>query len=114
MQTYDDESPTGFEDVCRLIDSTSEYGLTGPVFTRDRDAVQMASDLLRDAVGMFVVNDMSTGAVIRAQPFGGAKASGTNDKANSVNVLLRFTSIRCIKDSFENSGSTLGVCHIPE
>ncbi|KAH7211391.1 Aldehyde/histidinol dehydrogenase [Fusarium oxysporum] len=100
VQTYDDASPTGFEDVCDLIDRTTEYGLAGAVFSRDRYAVQIASDRLRDSVGMLVINDKCTGAVIGANPFGGARSSGTNDKANSVNVLLRFSSIRCIKDSF--------------
>ncbi|RAQ47660.1 hypothetical protein AFGD_010395 [Aspergillus flavus] len=69
VQTYDDASPTGFEDVCELID---------------------------------------------AHPFGGARSSGTNDKANSVNVLLRFSSIRYVKDSYVSSSSTLSACHVPE
>lgn len=114
VQTYDDASPTGFEDVCDLIDSTTEYGLAGSVFSRDRDAVQIANERLRDSVGMFVINDKCTGAVIGAHPFGGARGSGTNDKANSINVLLRFSSIRCVKDSFEIGSSTLSACHIPE
>ncbi|KAK2687859.1 hypothetical protein QWA68_013739 [Fusarium oxysporum] len=107
VQTYDDASPTGFEDVCDLIDRTTEYGLAGAVFSRDRYAVQIASDRLRDSVGMLVINDKCTGAVIGANPFGGARSSGTNDKANSVNVLLRFSSIRCIKDSFVTGSTTL-------
>ena len=114
VQTYDDESPTGFADVCDLIDATSEYGLAGSVFARDRDAVNVANERLRDSVGMFCINDKSTGAIIGSHPFGGARSSGTNDKANSINVLLRFTSIRCVKDSFESGSSTLGLCHIPE
>ncbi|SCO80753.1 related to delta-1-pyrroline-5-carboxylate dehydrogenase [Fusarium oxysporum] len=111
VQTYDDASPTGFEDVCDLIDRTTEYGLAGAVFSRDRYAVQIASDRLRDSVGMLVINDKCTGAVIGANPFGGARSSGTNDKANSVNVLLRFSSIRCIKDSFVTGSTTLSACH---
>ncbi|QKD48607.2 Aldehyde/histidinol dehydrogenase [Fusarium oxysporum Fo47] len=79
VQTYDDASPTGFEDVCDLIDRTTEYGLAGAVFSRDRYAVQIASDRLRDSVGMLVINDKCTGAVIGANPFGGARSSGTND-----------------------------------
>lgn len=114
VQTYDDASPTGLEDVCDLIDSTTEYGLAGSVFSRDRNAVQIANERLRDSVGMFVLSDKSTGAVIGAHPFGGARGSGTNDKANSINVLLRFSSIRCVKDSFEVGSSTLSACHIPE
>ncbi|CAG9989117.1 unnamed protein product [Clonostachys byssicola] len=114
VQTYDDASPTGFEDVCDLIDTTTEYGLAGAVFARDRDAIKLSSEKLRDSVGMFVINDKCTGAVIGAHPFGGARSSGTNDKANSVNVLLRFSSIRCIKESFECSSTTLSPCHILE
>ncbi|KAL3436130.1 Aldehyde/histidinol dehydrogenase [Aspergillus tetrazonus] len=87
VQIYDDSSPTGFEKVCELIDKTSEYGLAGSVFARDRMAVRVADEKLRDSVGMFCINDKSTGAIIGAHPFGGARSSGTNDKANSVNVL---------------------------
>ncbi|KAB8270029.1 Aldehyde/histidinol dehydrogenase [Aspergillus minisclerotigenes] len=114
VQTYDDASPTGFEDVCELIDSTSEYALAGSVFAHDRRAVKIADEKLRDSVGMFCINDKSTGAIIGAHPFGGARSSGTNDKANSVNVLLRFSSIRCVKDSYVSSSSTLSACHVPE
>lgn len=114
VQTYDDASPTGFENVCELIDSTSEYALAGSVFARDREAVKIADEKLRDSVGMFCINDKSTGAIIGAHPFGGARSSGTNDKANSVNVLLRFSSIRCVKDSYVGSSTTLSACHIPE
>ncbi|KAL3474886.1 Aldehyde/histidinol dehydrogenase [Aspergillus californicus] len=111
VQTYDDTSPSGFEDVCELIDRTSEYALAGSVFARDREAVRVADRKLRDSVGMFCINDKSTGAVIGAHPFGGARSSGTNDKANSVNVLLRFSSLRCVKDSYVSGSSTLGVCN---
>ncbi|KNG85275.1 hypothetical protein ANOM_006376 [Aspergillus nomiae NRRL 13137] len=114
VQTYDDTSPTGFEDICGLIDRTSEYALAGSVFARDREAVKIADKKLRDSVGMFCINDKSTGAIIGAHPFGGARSSGTNDKANSMNVLLRFSSIRCVKDSYISSSSTLSACHIPE
>ncbi|KAF5486665.1 Delta-1-pyrroline-5-carboxylate dehydrogenase [Colletotrichum siamense] len=112
--TYDDTLPNSLEDVCDLIDSTSEYGLAGSFFSRDRDAIRIANERLRDSVGMFCINDKCTGAVIGAHPFGGARSSGTNDKANSVNVLLRFSSIRTVKDSFESSSSTLSACHIAE
>lgn len=114
IQAYDDGAASSFEDVCDLINTTTEYGLAGSVFARDRAAVQIANDRLRDAVGMFCINDKCTGAVIGAHPFGGARSSGTNDKANSVNVLLRFSSIRCVKDSFESTSSTLSACHVPE
>lgn len=114
VQVYDDTAPDGFANVCRLIDSTSEYGLAGSVFARDRDAIRLASEMLRDSVGMFCINDKCTGAIIGAHPFGGARSSGTNDKANSVNVLLRFSSIRTVKDSFEIGSDTLSACHLPE
>lgn len=114
VQTYDDSAAGGFEDVCTLIDGTSEYALAGSVFARDRQAIKVADEKLRDSVGMFCINDKSTGAVIGAHPFGGARSSGTNDKANSVNVLLRFSSIRCVKDSYVTGSTTLSACHIPE
>lgn len=113
VQAYDDHAPNGFEDVCKAIDTISEYGLAGSVFARDRSAVATADRLLRDSVGMFCINDKCTGAVIGANPFGGARSSGTNDKANSINVLLRFSSIRCVKESFLSSSSTLSECHLP-
>ncbi|KAK2775024.1 delta-1-pyrroline-5-carboxylate dehydrogenase [Colletotrichum kahawae] len=112
--TYDDTLPNSLEDVCDLIDSTSEYGLAGSFFSRDREAIKIANERLRDSVGMFCINDKCTGAVIGAHPFGGARSSGTNDKANSVNVLLRFSSIRTVKDSFESSSRTLSACHVAE
>lgn len=111
---YDDTAIDGFEAICEEINSTSDYGLAGSVFARDRAAVQLANRKLRDSVGMFCINDKCTGAVIGAQPFGGARSSGTNDKANSTNVLLRFSSIRCVKDSFETGSVTLGACHEPD
>lgn len=114
VQTYDDSTIGGFEDVCALIDGTSEYALAGSVFARDRQAIKTADEKLRDSVGMFCINDKSTGAVIGAHPFGGARSSGTNDKANSVNALLRFSSIRCVKDSYVTGSTTLSACHIPE
>lgn len=114
VQVYDDTAPTGFKDVCRVIDATSEHGLAGSVFAQNRKAIKIADELLRDSVGMFCINDKSTGAVIGAHPSGGARSSGTNDKANSVNVLLRFSSLRCAKDSYVSGSETLGTCHIPE
>ncbi|MEQ1758486.1 MAG: L-glutamate gamma-semialdehyde dehydrogenase [Vicinamibacterales bacterium] len=83
-----------------LVDRTSPYALTGAVFARDRAAVQEASDVLRDAAGNFYVNDKPTGAVVGQQPFGGARASGTNDKAGSKLNLIRWVSARTIKETF--------------
>ena len=83
-----------------LVDSTSVYGLTGSVFARDRVAIQEAIAGLRDAAGNFYVNDKPTGAVVGQQPFGGARHSGTNDKAGSVLNLLRWVSARAIKETF--------------
>ncbi|KAL9116665.1 MAG: hypothetical protein Q9187_006808 [Circinaria calcarea] len=97
---YDDSSPTAFADVCRLVDSTSDYALTGSVFAKDREAIRFAEDALRDSAGNFYINCKSTGAVVGQQPFGGARASGTNDKAGSVNLLGRFVSMRSVKEEF--------------
>jgi len=83
-----------------LVDTTSPYALTGSVFARDRVAIQEAIAELRDAAGNFYVNDKPTGAVVGQQPFGGARASGTNDKAGSVLNLLRWVSARAIKETF--------------
>ncbi|HUY72386.1 MAG TPA: L-glutamate gamma-semialdehyde dehydrogenase [Gaiellaceae bacterium] len=83
-----------------LIDSTAPYGLTGAVFSEDRAAVREASERLRYAAGNFYVNDKPTGAVVGQQPFGGARASGTNDKAGSIWNLIRWVSPRTIKDTF--------------
>ena len=82
------------------MDSTSPYALTGAVFARDRHAIQYALDALRSAAGNFYVNDKPTGAVVGQQPFGGGRASGTNDKAGSPLNLLRWTSQRTIKETF--------------
>jgi 1-pyrroline-5-carboxylate dehydrogenase len=84
-----------------LVDGTSPYALTGAVFARDRAAVAEASTALRNAAGNFYVNDKPTGAVVGQQPFGGARASGTNDKAGSVLNLLRWVSPRSIKETFD-------------
>jgi len=83
-----------------LVDSTSPYALTGAVFADDRRAVREAMDALRNAAGNFYVNDKPTGAVVGQQPFGGARASGTNDKAGSMLNLLRWVSARSIKETF--------------
>lgn len=89
-----------FEQTCHLIDTTTEYALTGSIFAQDRSAVVKATNLLRNSSGMFYVNGKCTGAVVGQQPFGGARASGTNDKAGSMQVFLRFVSARTISESF--------------
>ena len=88
-----------WEDTLRLVDETSPYALTGAVFAHDRAAVEQAMARLRDAAGNFYVNDKPTGAVVGQQPFGGARASGTNDKAGSSANLGRWTSLRAIKEN---------------
>ncbi|KAI1776773.1 delta-1-pyrroline-5-carboxylate dehydrogenase 1 [Hypoxylon cercidicola] len=103
---YDDAGgEQAFLDACALVDKTSAYGLTGAVFATDRGAIRRAEDALRNAAGNFYVNCKSTGAVVGQQPFGGARASGTNDKAGSVNIVGRFVSLRSIKEEFLPSGT---------
>ncbi len=89
------------DEALELCATTSPYGLTGAVFARDRDAIADLTRRLTDAAGNFYVNDKPTGAVVGQQPFGGARASGTNDKAGSAANLLRWTSIRAIKETFD-------------
>ncbi len=89
-----------WQDTLELVDRTAPYGLTGAVFADDRDAVIEAQDTLRYAAGNFYVNDKPTGAVVGQQPFGGARASGTNDKAGSMWNLIRWVSPRTIKETF--------------
>lgn len=84
----------------QLVDSTSPYGLTGAIFSQDRAAVHEATVALRHAAGNFYINDKPTGAVVNQQPFGGARASGTNDKAGSMWNLIRWVSPRSIKETF--------------
>ena len=90
----------GFEDVLELVDTTSPYALTGGIFASDEDAVVMAKERLRFSAGNFYVNDKPTGAVVGQQPFGGARKSGTNDKAGSIWNLIRWASPRTIKETF--------------
>ncbi|MBA2687876.1 MAG: L-glutamate gamma-semialdehyde dehydrogenase [Gemmatimonadaceae bacterium] len=89
-----------WDDVLRLVDQTSPYALTGAVFARDRTAVRTAAASLRNSAGNFYVNDKPTGAVVGQQPFGGARGSGTNDKAGSKLNLVRWVSARNIKETF--------------
>ncbi len=92
--------PERYEEVLELVDSTSPYALTGAVFSQDRYAAELATKKLVNAAGNFYINDKPTGAVVGQQPFGGARASGTNDKAGSVLNLIRWTSPRTIKETF--------------
>jgi 1-pyrroline-5-carboxylate dehydrogenase len=89
-----------YEEIMRVIDENSAYGLTGAVFATDRRAIRQALEALRHAAGNFYVNDKPTGAVVGQQPFGGARASGTNDKAGSMWNLARWVSPRTIKETF--------------
>jgi 1-pyrroline-5-carboxylate dehydrogenase len=97
VYVYEDND---FEDVIELIDSTSIYGLTGSIFSKDRDAINLVTRKLRNAAGNFYINDKPTGAVVNQQPFGGARGSGTNDKAGSYLNLIRWVSPRTIKECF--------------
>jgi 1-pyrroline-5-carboxylate dehydrogenase len=94
---YDDAK---WEETLKLVDETSPYALTGAVFAQDRAAVKQAHAALRHSAGNFYVNDKCTGAVVGQQPFGGARASGTNDKAGSKLNLVRWVSARTVKETF--------------
>jgi 1-pyrroline-5-carboxylate dehydrogenase len=94
---YDDAKWT---ETLQIVDKTSPYALTGAVFSNDRRAVREATLLLRNAAGNFYINDKPTGAVVGQQPFGGARSSGTNDKAGSKLNLVRWVSARTIKETF--------------
>ena len=89
-----------WENSLKLVDESTEYALTGAIFSTDRYIVEQASKALENAAGNFYINDKPTGAVVGQQPFGGARASGTNDKAGSAQNLLRWTSVRLIKETF--------------
>jgi 1-pyrroline-5-carboxylate dehydrogenase len=88
-----------FEETLEIVDKTSPYALTGSIFARDRAAIRVAMSALRNAAGNFYINDKPTGAVVGQQPFGGARGSGTNDKAGSALNLVRWTSARTIKET---------------
>lgn len=89
-----------FDKVCELVDTTSEYALTGAIFTQDRYVLEKAMTKLTNSAGNFYINDKPTGAVVGQQPFGGARASGTNDKAGSMLNLYRWLSARTIKETY--------------
>jgi len=97
IYVYEDEE---WEASLKLVDESTEYALTGAVFSTDRYIVEKASKALENAAGNFYINDKPTGAVVGQQPFGGARSSGTNDKAGSAQNLLRWTSVRMIKETF--------------
>jgi 1-pyrroline-5-carboxylate dehydrogenase len=97
VYTYDENK---YEETLELLDSTSEYALTGCVMAKDRYAINSAVKLLENSAGNFYINDKPTGAVVGQQPFGGARASGTNDKAGAAMNLLRWVSARTIKETF--------------
>jgi len=99
VYVYDDARWT---ETLSVIDQTSPYALTGAVFARDRRAIREATRALRNAAGNFYINDKPTGAVVGQQPFGGARASGTNDKAGSKMNLLRWVSARTMKETFSS------------
>lgn len=107
IYVYEDDPRPGapdaveaFASACHLADTTTSYGLTGAVFAQDRAAIRYAEDALRHSAGNFYINCKATGSVVGQQPFGGGRASGTNDKAGSPNLLSRFVSVRSIKEQF--------------
>jgi 1-pyrroline-5-carboxylate dehydrogenase len=97
VYVYDENK---FEETLELVNNTSPYALTGSIIAQDRAAVELATNALRQAAGNFYINDKPTGAVVGQQPFGGARASGTNDKAGSILNLYRWLSARTIKETF--------------
>src|SRR5687767_5980303 len=97
IYVYDENK---FEETLNLVDKTSPYALTGSIIAQDRHAIELATHKLRNAAGNFYINDKPTGAVVGQQPFGGARASGTNDKAGSMLNLYRWLSARTIKETF--------------
>ncbi|MCK6649987.1 MAG: aldehyde dehydrogenase family protein, partial [Bacteroidia bacterium] len=97
LYVYDAEK---YEETLKLVDFTSIYALTGAIIAQDRYAIELGTKLLRNAAGNFYINDKPTGAVVGQQPFGGARGSGTNDKAGAMINLLRWVSPRTIKETF--------------
>lgn len=98
LYVYEDDK---FRDILEMCDGTSPYGLTGAMFANDREALGLAGQKLKYSAGNFYINDKPTGAVVGKQPFGGSRASGTNDKAGSMLNLLRWTSPRTIKENLQ-------------
>ena len=91
---------TKYDETLDVLDKTSEYALTGALFARERTVIEATTKRLIDNAGNFYINDKPTGAVVGQQPFGGARASGTNDKAGSYLNLIRWVSARTIKETF--------------
>ncbi|MBQ2539735.1 MAG: aldehyde dehydrogenase family protein, partial [Bacteroidales bacterium] len=98
IYVYDDDK---YEETLHLCDETSPYALTGAIFANDRKALRQGAEILKYAAGNIYYNDKPTGAVVGQQPFGGARASGTNDKAGSYLNLIRWTSPQAIKETFD-------------
>ena len=97
VYVYDDEK---LDETLKICDTASPYGLTGAIFARERSVIQHMEKALQNTAGNFYINDKPTGAVVGQQPFGGGRASGTNDKAGSALNLYRWVSPRCIKENF--------------
>jgi 1-pyrroline-5-carboxylate dehydrogenase len=97
IYVYDDNK---LDETLELLDSTSMYALTGAIFSQNRYNIEKYTRVLKNAAGNFYINDKPTGAVVGQQPFGGARGSGTNDKAGSLFNLLRWVNIRTIKENF--------------
>ncbi|HXU26385.1 MAG TPA: aldehyde dehydrogenase family protein, partial [Bacteroidia bacterium] len=97
IYVYDENK---FEEMCEVVDSTSIYALTGAILAQDRYAIELATKKLVNSAGNFYINDKCTGAVVGQQPFGGARGSGTNDKAGAKINLLRWVTPRTIKETF--------------
>ena len=95
---YEDEN---WEETIHLVDTTSTYALTGCIIALDKDILTEVKNKLKHSAGNFYINDKPTGAVVGQQPFGGSRASGTNDKAGSELNLLRWVSVRTIKENFD-------------
>ena len=98
--TLKERAKVKFDETVELLDKTSEFALTGALFAQDRSVIKKVTNRLTDNAGNFYINDKCTGAVVGQQPFGGAKGSGTNDKAGMHINLLRWTSVRTIKETF--------------
>ena len=89
-----------WNDICTIVDSTSPYALTGAIFAQDSNIIEVGKRMLTQSAGNFYINDKPTGAVVGQQPFGGGRASGTNDKAGAPSNLLRWISQRTLKENF--------------
>ena len=91
-----------WQEICKIVDSTSPYALTGAIFASDPEFIASGKKMLTHSAGNFYINDKPTGAVVGQQPFGGSRASGTNDKAGSPINLYRWVSVRTIKETFDS------------